>query len=61
MQGVLTPIIKIWVFGSLGGPQVPTFGSVSFILTLASKWGCDIDSTHEFHKQIFILEACDKS
>jgi hypothetical protein len=22
--------------------QVPTFGSVSLILTLASKWGCDI-------------------
>jgi hypothetical protein len=28
--------------GSLGGLQVPTFGSVSLIFTLASKWGCDI-------------------
>ncbi len=39
MRGVLTPAIKLWVFGSLEGLQVPTFGSVSFILTFASKWG----------------------
>jgi len=26
---------------SPGGFQIPTFGSVSLILTLASKWGCD--------------------
>jgi hypothetical protein len=41
MQGVLTPAIKLCVFGNPGRLQVPTFGSVSFILTLASKWGCD--------------------
>jgi hypothetical protein len=35
------PEIKLWVFGSLKRFQVPTFGNVSFILTLASKWGCD--------------------
>jgi hypothetical protein len=29
------------MFRSLGGLQVPTFESVSFILTFASKWGCD--------------------
>jgi hypothetical protein len=34
MQGVLTPVIKFWVFGSPRGLQVPNFGSVSFILTL---------------------------
>jgi hypothetical protein len=34
MRGVLTPAIKLWIFGSLGGLQVPNFGSVSFILTL---------------------------
>jgi hypothetical protein len=44
MQGVLTPVIKVCVFGSLGGLQVLTFGSVSFILTLTSKWGCDTKS-----------------
>jgi Na+/melibiose symporter-like transporter len=38
---VLTPTIKLWIFGSHGGLQVPTFGSVSFILTVASKWGCN--------------------
>jgi len=41
MQGVLTLAIKLRVFGSPGGLQVPTFGSVSFILTLSPKWGCD--------------------
>ncbi len=41
MQVVLTPAIKLRVFWSFGGLQVRTFGSVSFILTLASKWGCD--------------------
>jgi len=41
MQGVLTPTIKLWVFESPGGFQVPTFGSVSFILTLNPKGGCD--------------------
>ncbi len=43
MQGVLAPTIKLRVFRSLGGLQVLTFGSVSFILTLASKWGCDTE------------------
>jgi hypothetical protein len=41
MRGVLTLVIKFRVFGSPGGLQVPTFGSVNFILTLASKWGCN--------------------
>jgi hypothetical protein len=35
------PTIKFWVFDSPRGLQVPTFGSVNFILTLASKWGCN--------------------
>jgi hypothetical protein len=42
MRGVLALEIKLWIFGSPRGLQVPTFGSVNFILTLASKWGCDI-------------------
>jgi hypothetical protein len=37
----LTPAIELWVFGSSGGFQLPTLGSVSFILTLIPKWGCD--------------------
>jgi len=41
MQGVLAPTIELWIFGSPGGLQVSTFGSVSFILTLSSKWVCD--------------------
>ncbi len=41
MRGVLALAIKLWVFGSPGGLQVPTFGSVSFILTFSPKWGCD--------------------
>ncbi len=41
MQGVLTPELELWIFGSPGGLQVPTFGNVSFILTLNPKWGCD--------------------
>jgi hypothetical protein len=54
MWGVLTPAIKLWVFGSLRGLQVPTFGSVNFILTLASKWGCDIHNLgiQELHLRI---------
>jgi hypothetical protein len=44
MQDFLTPTIELWVFGSLGGLQLPTFGSVSFIPTLIPKWGCDISS-----------------
>ncbi len=42
MQGVLTPVIESWVFGSLGGLPSPIFGSVSGDLTPPSKWGCDI-------------------
>jgi hypothetical protein len=41
MQGDLTPEIELWVFGSPGGLQLPTFGSVGFTLTLSPKWGCD--------------------
>jgi hypothetical protein len=33
------PAIKLWIFENPGGLQVPIFGSVSFILTLASKVG----------------------
>jgi hypothetical protein len=40
-RGVLAYTIEFWSFGSPGGLWVPTFGSVSFILTLVSKWGCD--------------------
>jgi hypothetical protein len=40
-QGVLTSTIELWSRRSPGGLQVPTFGSVSLILTLTSKWGCD--------------------
>jgi hypothetical protein len=41
MRGVLTPELELWVFGSPGGLQVPTLGSVGFTLTLIPKWGCD--------------------
>jgi hypothetical protein len=41
-RGVLTSAIELWSYGSPGGLQVPTFGSVSLIFTLASKWGCNI-------------------
>jgi hypothetical protein len=41
MRGVLTPAIELCVFESPGGLQLPTFGSVSFILTLIPKWGCE--------------------
>jgi hypothetical protein len=41
MRGVLTLAIKLWIFGSPGGLQVPIFGNVSFILTLNPKWGYD--------------------
>jgi hypothetical protein len=47
---VRTPTIKLWIFGSPEGLQIPTFGNVSFILTLALKWGCD-----KFHfDQLFL-------
>jgi hypothetical protein len=42
MQGVLTPAIVFWIFGSPGGLPSPIFGSVSGDLTLPSKWGCDM-------------------
>jgi len=35
-------VVELWSCGSPGGLQVPTFGSVSLILTLTPKWGCDI-------------------
>ncbi len=41
MQGVLTPEIEFWRFGSPGGLPSPIFGSVSGDLTFLSKWGCD--------------------
>jgi hypothetical protein len=48
MRVILTSAIELWSCGSPGGLQVPTFGSVSLILTLASKWGCDIGSASTF-------------
>jgi hypothetical protein len=41
-RGVLPSVVELGSSGSPGGLQVPTFGSVSLILTLAPKWGCDI-------------------
>ncbi len=41
MRGVLALQLELWIFGSPGGLQVPTFGSVGFTLTLSPKWGCD--------------------
>jgi hypothetical protein len=43
MRGVLALQLELWTFGSPGGLQVPTFGSVGFTLTLSPKWGCDIN------------------
>jgi len=40
-RGVLTPTIELWNFGRPGGLPSPHFGSVSVILTLFQKWGCD--------------------
>ncbi len=40
-RGVLTPTIKLWSFGSLGGLPSPHFGSVNVILTLFQMWSCD--------------------
>jgi hypothetical protein len=47
MQGVLTLAIQIWSFGSPKGPPSPHFGSVSVILTLFQKWGCDNDRPYQ--------------
>ncbi len=33
--------IEVRSYGSPEGLPIPTFGSVSLLLTLASKWGCD--------------------
>jgi len=41
MQGVLVSAIELQTFRSLGGLQIPNFGSGSFILPLHPKWGCD--------------------
>jgi hypothetical protein len=41
MRGDLTPALALWVFGSPGGLQLPTFGSVGITLTLSPKWGYD--------------------
>jgi hypothetical protein len=46
-QGVLTSAIKLWSCRSPGGLQIPTFGNVSLILTLASKWGCDTYTSYK--------------
>jgi hypothetical protein len=41
MRGVLTPVVQLWSFGSPGGLLSPHFESVSVILTLFQKWGCN--------------------
>ncbi len=41
MQGVLTPTIELWSFGSLTGLLSPHFESVSVILSLFQKQGCN--------------------
>jgi hypothetical protein len=43
-RGVLTFAIELRSCRSPGGLQAPTFESVSLILTLASKWGCDTET-----------------
>jgi hypothetical protein len=40
-RGVLTPAIELWSFKSPEGLPSPHFGSVSVILTLFQKWGCN--------------------
>jgi hypothetical protein len=40
-QGVLPSVVELWNCGSLGRLPIPTFGSVSLILTLSPKWGYD--------------------
>jgi hypothetical protein len=40
-RGVFPSAVELWNCRSPRGPPIPTFGSVSLILTLASKWGCD--------------------
>ncbi len=47
MRGDLTPEVKLWVFGSSGRLQLPTFGSVGFTLTFIPKWGCDTTPKQE--------------
>jgi hypothetical protein len=41
IQGVLTPAIMLWIFGSPGGLPSSIFGSANGDLTTPSKWGCD--------------------
>jgi hypothetical protein len=48
-QGVLPSAVELWNCGSPGGLQVPTLGSVSLILTLCPKWGCDIQAQEIKH------------
>jgi hypothetical protein len=48
-RGVLPSTVELWSCGSPWGLQIPTFGSVSLILTLASKCGCDT-TLHNFNK-----------
>jgi hypothetical protein len=53
MQGVLTPAIALWVFGSPGGLPSPIFGSVSGDFITPSKWGCDSHGGwHEFERSV---------
>ncbi len=46
MQGVLTPTIALWVFGSPRGLPSPIFRSESGDLTPSSKWGRDSSCKH---------------
>jgi hypothetical protein len=52
-RGVWPSAVELWSCGSLGGLQIPTFESVSLILTLASKWGCDKLGFHYVHTHKF--------
>jgi hypothetical protein len=59
----LTPAIVFWVFGSLGGLQIPIFGSVSGNLTLPLKWGCDRYYSrvckHVKNQKLFAFGGCE--
>jgi hypothetical protein len=53
-RGVLPSVSSSEVAGIPEDSQFPLFGSVSFIFTLASKWGCD--RPRNFQSQVkFIL------
>ncbi len=57
-QGVLTPAMELWIFGNPRRLQVPTLGGVSCILTLASKWGCDMSHCRGVHDNNYLCLSC---